>query len=143
MGDGPAAGGVHPGTSEQPGSIGAPMTDEARAVMGWIAAGVTILAYPPYIVEFVGGWTKTHPLTRWMWTRLGLKGGTKPHQVSWLIWGTLQLVILLSSWEQGASATTWIVLMYLIGTSSIGLLSLKYGESSWTPLSTSRARSWA
>lgn len=40
----------------------------------------------------------------------------------------------LSSWEQGASASTCIVVMYLIGTSSIGLLSLKYGESSWTRL---------
>lgn len=110
------------------------MTDQGHQIFGWIAAGVTALAYPPYIVEFVGGWTKRHPLTRWMWTRLGLKGGTQPRQVSWLIWGALQLVILLSSRQQGASATTAIVLIYLIGSSSIGILSLKYGEKGWTRL---------
>src|SRR3989344_6906506 len=107
-----------------------------REVVGVLAAAVSFLAYPPYIVEFMGGQTKANVLTRWMWQLkfLGLKGGTRPHQASWLIWSALQYVIFASSREQGASSSTWMTLGYLVGSGLCGLLLFWYGEKSWKPL---------
>ncbi len=110
------------------------MSDHGREFIGWVAAVISFLAYPPYIVEFIGEPTKKFWATRWMWKHLKLKGGNRPHQVSWLIWTLLQLVIFISSRQQGASATTWIVLMYLVGSALTAILLFKYGERSWKPL---------
>ncbi len=110
------------------------MTDHAREFVGWAAAIVSFLAYPPYIVEFIGEPTKKFRLTRWMWSALKLKGGTRPHQVSWLIWALLQVVIFASSRQQGASATTWIALMYLVGSLITAAFAYCFGDRRWVPL---------
>jgi hypothetical protein len=107
------------------------VTHQIREIIGWVAAGISFLAYPIYIVEYVGRWTKTHPLTRWMWKCFGLHGATAPHQASWLIWAGLQYIIFRSSRDQGASATTWIILGYLIGSIANAILLFWYGEKKW------------
>lgn len=103
------------------------MSDQARQIIGFVAAGISFLAYLPYIVEFIGGRTKTHPVTKWMWQYLGLHGGTRPHQASWLIWAGLQYVIFTSS--RGPAA--WIAFGYLIGSSLVAVLLFWYGEKKW------------
>lgn len=107
------------------------MSDQTREIFGWIAAVVSFAAYLPYIIEYVGGRTKTHPLTRWMWRYLGLHGGTNPHQASWMIWAALQYVIFASSVSQGVSAPAFIALGYLIGSSTNAILLFWYGEKKW------------
>lgn len=107
------------------------MSDHDRQLIGWVAAIVSFLAYPPYIVEFIGGPTKKFWATRWMWKYLHLKGGTQPHLASWLIWALLQVVIFNSSRQQGASATTWIVLIYLVGSLATAVFVYFYGERKW------------
>lgn len=107
------------------------MDDHSRQLIGWAAAIVSFLAYPPYIVEFIGEPTKKFWATRWMWKYLKLKGGTRPNQVSWLIWALLQVVIFISSRQQGASATTWIALIYLIGSTLTAILLFWYGQREW------------
>lgn len=107
------------------------MTQQVREAIGWVAAGISLLAYLPYIVEYIGGSTKTNPLTHWMWKYFGLHGGTSPHQASWLIWAGLQYVIFKSSRDQGASASTWIALGYLIGSATNAVLLFWYGEKKW------------
>lgn len=107
------------------------MGDQAREIFGWTAAAVSLVAYVPYIVEYIGGGTKTHPLTRWMWRYLGLKGNTDPKQSSWLIWAALQLVIFQSSVAQGVSAPALIALGYLVGSSTNAVLLFKYGKGKW------------
>lgn len=109
------------------------MTQELREIIGWIAAGISFLAYLPYIVEFVGGRTKTNPLTRWMWKYLN--GNTNPHQATWFVWAALQYVIFSSMREQGvSSATTWIAFGYLLGSSMTALFLFWYGEKRWNAL---------
>lgn len=99
-----------------------------KEVIGYIAAGISFLAYIPYIVEYVGGWTKTHPLTSWMWKYCGLQGNTSPHQASWFIWATLQWIIFSSS----TGPAKWIAFGYLIGSSLNALLLFWYGERKWS-----------
>lgn len=110
------------------------MTHHIREIIGWVAAGISLLAYPVYAVEYIGGWTKTNPLTRWIWKLFGLHGETSPHHASWLIWAGLQYIIFRSSRDQGASATTWIILGYLIGSTTNAILLFWYGERKWSLL---------
>ncbi|GEM_PF-3135282 len=110
------------------------MDDHGREIIGWVAAIISFLAYPPYIVEFIGEPTKKFWATGWMWKCLHLRGGTAPRQASWLIWSLLQVVIFTSSRQQGISATTWIALMYMIGSATTAVFTFKYGESRWKRL---------
>jgi len=80
------------------------MADSLREVFGYLAAVISLAAYPIYIVEYIGGRTKTHSLTRWMWKYLGLKGNTK------------------------------IALGYLVGSTINTLLLFKYGSKKWSML---------
>lgn len=99
-----------------------------KEIIGYIAAGISFLAYIPYIVEYVGGSTKTNPLTKWMWKYCGLRGDTKPHQASWLIWATLQWVIFSTT----TGPAKWIAFGYLIGSSLNTILLFWYGEKKWS-----------
>ncbi len=110
------------------------MSDHDRQLIGWVAAIVSFMAYPPYIVEFIGEPTKKFWATRWMWKYLPLEGKTNPHLASWLIWALLQVVIFNGSRQQGASATTWIVLMYLIGSLMTAAFVWFYGDRNWETL---------
>ncbi len=110
------------------------MTPEIQQIIGYVAATISFLAYIPYIIEFVGGRTKTHPLTYWIWKYGNLSGGTNPRQASWLVWAALQYVIFSSSREQGATDSAWIAFGYLIGSSLTAILLFWYGDKKWGKL---------
>lgn len=104
--------------------------------MGILAAVVSSAAYPVYIVEFVGGSTKSHPLTRWMWDRLGLTGDTHPRLVSWLVWMLLTLTIVLTNVRDGSPATAVVCGVYFCGNLALLVASLRSGtwELRWYDL---------
>jgi hypothetical protein len=103
-------------------------------LFGWVAAIVSFVAYPIYIVEFVGGPTKNHWATRWIWRVFRLKGATDPHQVTWLLWSVLSFTIYFSSTQQGSTSTTSVPLFYCVGSTITAILLIKYGEHSWKRL---------
>lgn len=79
-----------------------------------IAAGIfSLAAYAPYIVAI-------------------LRGKTKPNRASWVIWVLTSGGIFFSSLASGASDTLWMPGCYMVCSSVIVLLSLKYGEDGWT-----------
>jgi hypothetical protein len=66
-----------------------------------------------------------------------LKGKTKPHQFSWLIFVIMNGIVLFSQFFEGARESILITLTFFIGSLIIFLLSLKYGTrdtSKWDKL---------
>lgn len=99
----------------------------SRELVGIVAFIVTAPAYVVTIVELVGGRTKTHPLTAWMWPVLGLRGGTAPRFVSWFLWCVVNAVIFVSSKNQGASATNYLPIIYGVGSGAVAISAIRYG----------------
>lgn len=63
-----------------------------------------------------------------------LKGKTKPHQLSWLVFTIMNFIVFLSQFLEGARLSILISLTFLLGSLIIFLLSLKYGvrdSSKW------------
>ena len=63
-----------------------------------------------------------------------LKGKTKPHQLSWLVFTIMNFIVFLSQFLAGARLSVLISFTFLLGSLSIFLLSLKYGvrdSSKW------------
>lgn len=104
------------------------MWEYRTLIVGVIAATISSLAYPIYLVEYMGGWTKTHPLTAWMWPTFGLKGDVHPRFVSWFIWMLLALTLFLSAVKADAIAPACICLAYGLGNLALLLASLKRGS---------------
>jgi len=59
-----------------------------KEILGGIAVGLTILAFFPYI-------------------RSVLRGTTKPHVFSWIIWGSTTLVVFAAQLADGGGAGAW------------------------------------
>ncbi len=85
---------------------------QTREIVGWVATVISCFGFIPYVVEYI-------------------RGKTSPHQSSWIIWAGLQYIIFKSSRDQGASASTWINLGYLIGSSTNAVLLFWYGSRRW------------
>jgi len=56
-----------------------------------------------------------------------LKGKTKPHQLSWLVFVIMNGIVLFSQFLAGGRESILITLTFFIGSLIIFLLSLKYG----------------
>lgn len=56
-----------------------------------------------------------------------LKGKTKPHQFSWLIFSIMNGIVLFSQYFAGGRESVLISLIFFIGSIVVFLLSLKYG----------------
>lgn len=82
-------------------------------IAGLTAGIFTLAAYAPYIVAI-------------------LRGKTKPNGASWIIWASTSGGIFFSSLDSGASDTLWMPGCYMVCSSVIALLSLKYGDGGWT-----------
>lgn len=81
-----------------------------------IAAGVlSFVAFPIYVLDII-------------------KGTTKPSKVTWWILSFLNALLAASYYASGARDTIWIPISYTIGFGIIAILSIKYGEGSWTKL---------
>jgi len=81
-----------------------------------IAAGVlSFVAFPIYVLDI-------------------FKGTTKPSKVTWWILAFLNALLAASYYASGARDTIWIPVSYTIGFGIIAILSVKYGQGSWTKL---------
>lgn len=77
-------------------------------VMGIVAGIIGAYASVPYITAI-------------------LKGHTKPHQFSWLVFVIMNGIVLFSQYFEGGRGSVAITLTFFIGSLIIFLLSLKYG----------------
>lgn len=57
-----------------------------------------------------------------------IKGKTKPHSFSWLVWSVLGLTVFLIQTVEGAGAGAWVNGYSAIACAVIFLLALKFGE---------------
>jgi len=78
---------------------------------GFIALGFTILAYVPY------------------WYAI-IRDGQRPEKATWLVWISVDAVIAGAMFVQGAIA--YLLIAYLLGSGSICMYALIWGESGWT-----------
>lgn len=63
-----------------------------------------------------------------------LKGETKPNRASWFIWLVVNASLVASYHSSGATTTIWLNIAYVITTTTIFLLSLKYGVGGYSRL---------
>jgi divalent metal cation (Fe/Co/Zn/Cd) transporter len=59
---------------------------------------------------------------------------TRPHGITWLIWGTLSALIFYQQATHGGGAGAWVTLVACFANYLIFALSLRYGEHSMTRL---------
>lgn len=57
-----------------------------------------------------------------------LRGATRPHRGTWLIWGVLAIVVCLSQYADGASWSLIMAAVQAVVTGLIFLLSIRHGE---------------
>jgi hypothetical protein len=82
---------------------------ELVAVLGLLAGAVGIADTIPYV-------------------RDTLRGATRPHRGTWLIWGVLAIVVCLSQHADGASWSLVMAAVQAVLTSLIFVLSIRRGE---------------
>jgi hypothetical protein len=85
------------------------------ALAGQLAGILVLIAYIPYVLGTIRGYTK-------------------PNRATWFIWSVVCIIIAASYWKAGAENTLLVPLCNAFGTTLIALLSLKYGEGGWTRL---------
>jgi hypothetical protein len=61
-----------------------------------------------------------------------LRGKTKPHRASWLIWTIVGIIAAWSYYESGARQTMWFALTYVTNPLIALIFSIKYGEGGWS-----------
>ena len=62
-----------------------------------------------------------------------LRGSTRPHRGTWLIWGVLAIVVCLSQYADGASWSLIMGAVQAVVTSLVFLLSIRRGEGGLSP----------
>jgi hypothetical protein len=87
---------------------------ELAAVLGVLAGVVGIADTVPYV-------------------RDTLRGGTRPHRGTWLIWGVLAVLVCLSQYADGASWSLIMAATQAVLTGLIFGLSIRHGEGGLTP----------
>jgi hypothetical protein len=68
-----------------------------------------------------------------IYLRSVLKGKTKPHLFSWLVWSVVIGLICIAQLSQGAAAGAWATGFSAVSCLVIGLLAIKRGEKNITP----------
>ena len=87
---------------------------EIASVAGKLAGIISLSAYGPYILSI-------------------LRKETKPNRASWIIWAIVSTIIALSYREAGASYAFLAPVGYVIGSTIVFILSIRYGVGGWTP----------
>jgi hypothetical protein len=59
---------------------------------------------------------------------------TRPNRVTWFVWTIVGAMLLASYRAAGATSTLWVPAALVVGTFSIALLSLKFGQGGWRPV---------
>ncbi|MEO0397717.1 MAG: hypothetical protein AAF243_17275 [Cyanobacteria bacterium P01_A01_bin.137] len=84
-----------------------------REIVGYIAGVVPLLGFIPYIITT-------------------LKKKTQPNRASWMIWATFGIILVASSYAEGAQNTIWLLFSYAVCQSIIAILSIKRGVGGWS-----------
>ena len=87
--------------------------NDLKAILGLIAAIVSIFCYLPYIITTV-------------------QGKTKPNIATWLTWTILSMVVTATMFAEGSFNTLWVPLIGAFGQGTIALLALKQGKGNWS-----------
>ncbi len=90
------------------------MTWDSQTIIGLLAALVGIIGYVPYY-------------------RGILRGKTKPHPFSWIIFALLTSVVFFGQLTGGAGPGAWVSGVSALGIIGIALLALRKGEKQITP----------
>lgn len=84
-----------------------------KIALGFIAAVLTIIAHIPYIVSI-------------------LRGNTKPHMFTWIIWTLLTVIVVLAQIVGGAGPGAWSTAAVLLPCLIIAVLAIRQGEKNIT-----------
>jgi hypothetical protein len=84
-----------------------------KSVLGTLSVTVGLISLVPYLVDVV-------------------RGRTKPHMFSWLIWGMVMAIACAAQWAADAGPGAWWTLCSALGCLSIAALSLWQGEKNIT-----------
>ena len=79
-----------------------------HAVTAFLSTAIAIYCTIPYVLAI-------------------LRGRTKPHQLSWLVFVIMNGIVFLSQYLEGGRSSVLIALAFFIGSLLIFILSLKYG----------------
>jgi hypothetical protein len=88
------------------------------SICAWLSTAIAIYCTIPYVIAV-------------------LKGKTKPHQLSWLVFVIMNAIVFGSQFLEGGRGSTLIALAFTVGSLIIFLLSFKYGTrdtSRWDKL---------
>src|ERR1700722_1412247 len=85
------------------------MMNLMKEVVGFASLLIAIVGYVPYVKNI-------------------LKGNTKPHALSWLVWAVLSAIAFAVQLTHNAGAGAWLMGFTALVTFTIFLLSLRYGE---------------
>jgi len=85
------------------------------ALLGLITIGIALLSYSFYVADI-------------------LRGKTKPHGLTWLIWAVLNALIWYQQMSHGAGPGAWVTAVAAIANFIIFLTAFKYGERNITKL---------
>ncbi len=80
-----------------------------KELLGLIAVALTIIGHLPYIKDII-------------------KGKTKPHVFTWIVWAVVTILAFLGQWQKGGGAGSWTTGATGLITILIALLSLKKGS---------------
>ncbi len=80
-----------------------------QIALGAIASGIGILAFVPYFRDII-------------------RGTTKPHPFSWLVWGLIHVIAFFAQVSSGGGAGTWLTASVAIGCLVIAALSFFRGK---------------
>jgi len=86
-----------------------PETMDQKQIIGLASLGIALCGYTPYIINV-------------------LRGKTKPHAFTWLVWEVLAVVGFGIQLRGDGGPGTWLLGLTTIATLVIFLLSLKYGH---------------
>lgn len=86
---------------------------ELKVVLGIAAVGLNLIAFGPYIFDII-------------------RGKTKPHLYSWLIWALITGIVFIGQHAEGAGAGAWVTGITTCINFVICLLAFKWGTSDIT-----------
>ncbi len=86
-----------------------------KIFLGLVSVIISVACYVPYFKDIV-------------------KGTTKPHVFSWLVWSLLTGIAFFAQLTNGAGAGAWVTGVSSLACLAVAIVALRYGEKNITPL---------
>jgi hypothetical protein len=84
-----------------------------KELFGLASVALCLLCYGPYFYSII-------------------RGKTRPHTFSWIVWSIVNAIVFLSQWSDGAEAGAWVTGMTALFCLTVVGLSLRNGETTIT-----------